>query len=131
MEFSISNTGYTIKLTANFINRDLNVAITGGDVPHIGTVTTYDKEREQKEVVRFPSHDGRFHKDDVLADRLLEKIKDGLPGNCVITTGVHVDYITTEQIHASFGMVDELGEKLKSWISIQDNFEDPIYHKKG
>ncbi len=42
------------------------------------------------------------HKDDVLAQSLLAIIKDELPGNCVITSGVHVDHITNAQIHASF-----------------------------
>ena len=60
--------GYSIQVQVDYIGADLFIQLTGGSHPHIGIVTTYCKENADKQVVRFPSHSGRFHKDDVLAD---------------------------------------------------------------
>ena len=76
------------------------IQLTGGSHPHIGTVTTYCKENADKQVVRFPSHSGRFHKDDVLADVLLEEIAELLPQNCVITSGVMLTVLAKNKLLA-------------------------------
>lgn len=78
-------------------------------------------------MVRFPSHSGRFHKDDVLADVLLEEIAELLPQNCVITSGVHVDGISKEQIAGAFEMTKELASKIGTWLKIE---KSPISHPK-
>lgn len=119
---------YTITLTACLINKDLLLTITGGDVPHIGTVTTYTQETHTTECIRFPSHDGRFHKDDVLATKVLKNIQAALPGNCVITVGVHVNHITPSQIRASFIMVNNLSSQLYTWLTKPHSFTDPVYY---
>lgn len=108
--FKLQQLNFTITITVQHIGRDLLATIIGGDTPHIGTITTFSEGK--KEVVRFPSHDGRFHKDDVLADVLLEKVSEAVPGNIVITSGVHVNHISKEQIAASFSMVQELSEEV-------------------
>lgn len=107
--FTIKKADYEITLKAEWIGNDLLLCLYGGDTPHIGTVTTFSGDTQ---IQRFPSHDGRFHKDDVLAKILLGRIQSIIPGNCVITAGVHVDHISKEQIEASFPMTEELADEL-------------------
>lgn len=114
--FSVTAHGYTMELAADWIGSDLLLRLTGGSHPHIGTVTTYCKETKKKEVTRFPSHSGRFHKDDVLADVLLEEMSELLVQNCTITSGVHVDGISQEQIAGAFDMAHTLGTQLANWM---------------
>lgn len=54
--------------------------------------------------VRFPSHDGRVHKDDVLATMVAQQIKPQITGSCTITAGVHVeDQPGADQCHRGDG----------------------------
>lgn len=122
--FTSEKAGYEISVRAEWIGNDLLLSIFGGDTPHIGTVTTFFCE---KQVQHFPSHDGRYHKDDVLADLLLKVIDAELPGNCVITSGVHVDHISKEQIASSFRMIEEIAIKLSLWIKEHPLAKAPIY----
>lgn len=124
--FISKRTTYEITLKAEWIGNDLLLSLYGGDTPHIGTVTTFSSGEAQ--VQRFPSHDGRFHKDDILAKILLEKIQSIIPGNCVITAGVHVDHISKEQIEASFPMTEELANELVDWISDHRLAKEPLYN---
>lgn len=118
-KFQACAAGYTIHAEVTLIGKDLLIAVTGGDAPHIGTVTTISRDCAS-ETIRFHSHHGRFHKDDVLSEIILAQIKADLPGNCVITAGVHVDYITDEQIKASTGMAEQLGKAILAWLRQTD-----------
>lgn len=124
--FISKRTTYEITLKAEWIGNDLLLSLYGGDTPHIGTVTTFSSGETQ--VQRFPSHDGRFHKDDILAKILLEKIQSIIPGNCVITAGVHVDHISKEQIEVSFPMTEELADELSHWIKEHPLAKEPLYN---
>lgn len=125
--FQATLTGYSIKATVTVIGKDLLIALTGGDTPHIGTVTWLGTAGTS-DSARFPSHHGRFHKDDVLSEALLKQIKPAIPGTCVITAGIHVNGIRNEQIQASFVMVEEIGKTILSWLQTYDfDTEDPIY----
>lgn len=110
-QFKVDQAGFQMSAAVESIGQDLLVKLTGGDHPHIGTISTYHKDGAM-EVLRFPSHSGRYHKDDVLAEVLFKEISDQLPGNLVITSGVHIDGITKEQIAASFKMAETLGKEL-------------------
>ncbi|MDN6641168.1 MAG: amino acid decarboxylase [Tetragenococcus sp.] len=127
--FQITAANFTMTLEVKIISKDLLVTLTGGHTPHIGTVTTVTKETTCQ-TIRFPSHDGRFHKDDALTEIILRMIQPDLPGSCTITAGVHVNGISQEQIEASFTMAEKLGEKLRNWLQ-ETSFDvaDPIYKK--
>lgn len=128
--FEVTDYGYSIQAQVDYIGADLFIQLTGGSHPHIGTVTTYCKENADKQVVRFPSHSGRFHKDDVLADVLLEEIAELLPQNCVITSGIHVDGISKEQIVGAFEMTKEIGSKIATWLKEEKSpTSKPKYQK--
>lgn len=117
--FQATAEGFTIKVIVQVIGKDLLIALTGGDAPHIGTVTWAAKDTPS-ETTRFPSHHGRFHKDDALSTIVLEHISSLLPGNCVITAGVHVNGITKEQIKASFRLADKIGQEIQAWLPTVD-----------
>lgn len=130
MEFSVTEENYTMTAIVSVIGQDLLISIIGGNSPHIGTVTTFGKETTS-ETMRFPSHDGRFHKDDILSDEIANEINDVLPGNCVITSGVHVDGITKKQIAVSSQMASKLGQEILNWLKKSDitaSFSKPRYY---
>jgi len=116
MNFSVTKEHYTINAQVNIIGFDMIINITGGDTPHIGTVTTLTKNTDLQ-TIRYPSHDGRFHKDDILAIKVGEIIKPLLPASCTITSGVHVNHISQKQIDVSSDMAENLGHQIKSWLS--------------
>lgn len=125
--FQSSQVGYTITAEVAVIGKDLSIALTGGDTPHIGTIT-WVRNDGTWDTTRFPSHHGRFHKDDVLSDILIKQIQPFLSGNCVITAGVHVNDITKEQIQASFSMTEEIGKGLADWLKSYDfGDNEPVY----
>jgi len=128
MQFSTTQENYTMTAKIEVIGKDLFIAVTGGDNPHIGTVTTLTKDTEMQ-TIRYPSHDGRFHKDDVLAIRIGKIIKNNLPGSCTITAGIHVNHISKKQIMVSSAMAQDLGEQINHWLE-QTDFEiaAPIYY---
>lgn len=123
-QFMITKENYTMKADVSVIGKDLLIEITGGDNPHIGTVTTLSADTEMK-TARFPSHDGRFHKDDVLARRIGQIIQAQLPGSCTITAGVHVNHISKKQIMVSGSMASDLGQQILDWIGKTD-FDVPV-----
>ncbi len=128
MKFSITQENYTMDAKVEVVGKDLFIEVTGGDNPHIGTVTTLTKDTELQ-TVRFPSHDGRFHKDDVLAVRIGKMIQASLPGSCTITAGVHVNHISKKQIFASSDMSKNLGQQILDWLEKTDfDSSDPIYY---
>ncbi|TGD22901.1 amino acid decarboxylase [Companilactobacillus suantsaicola] len=129
MKFSITEENYTMVANVEVIGKDLFIAITGGDNPHIGTVTTLTKDSDLQ-TIRYPSHDGRFHKDDVLAKRVGKVIQSQLPGSCTITAGVHVNHISKKQIAVSSSMAQNLGEQIKTWLQTTDfDVPAPIYYR--
>ncbi|WP_265459884.1 amino acid decarboxylase [Enterococcus sp. HY326] len=127
--FSTSELGLTISAEVTIIGKDLLIKISGGDTPHIGTVTTLSKTAAI-ETRCFPSHDGRLHKDDVLALIVAKKIQPLLPGTCVITAGVHVNKITSDQIVAASKITQQLAEEIANWITKFDfTTPEPIYYQ--
>jgi len=128
MKFSITQENYTMIANVEAIGKDLLIKIIGGDTPHIGTVTTLTRTTDL-ETVRYPSHDGRLHKDDVLAIRIGKIIQSDLPGSCTIIAGVHVNHISKKQIMVSAMMSKSLGEQIKNWLEKTEfNILEPVYY---
>lgn len=127
-QFNVTQENYTMTADVSVVGKDLFIKVTGGDTPHIGTVTTLTKTTELQ-TIRYPSHDSRFHKDDVLAVRIAKIIQADLPGSCTITAGVHVNHISKKQIMVSSQMAKNLGEQIQSWIR-ETNFDapEPVYY---
>lgn len=126
--FKVTETGYTIQGQTILENKDLIVHITGGNVPHLGVIVSYDCKKDKVDEIRYYSHNNHDHKDFYLAERFVKDIKDSLPGSLCVTAGVHVDGITKEQISAAFTMMDELADQTKAWLkTLPKDFVDPQY----
>ncbi|WP_167630686.1 amino acid decarboxylase [Listeria valentina] len=127
-EFSISQENFTMQADVQIIEKDILIILTGGTNPHIGTITTRQMNGQIQNTA-FPSHDGRFHKDDILARTVIQKISSLLVGNLVVTSGIHVNHISKKQIQASFEMAAILGEQIADWLKDYDfeKVEPPIY----
>lgn len=127
-KFEVTKEGYSIMAETKMIGNDLLIIITGGTDLHIGDVTVGTKNTELQ-TIQFPSHDGRFHKDNLLSERIFKMIQNELSGSVTLLAGVHVDHITQAQINASFKMADDLGNQIKQWImSISPIEKNPIYY---
>jgi hypothetical protein len=114
--FITTQKNYTITADLRQIGTDLLITVTGGDNPHIGVVTTLTKQTKI-ETVRYPSHDGRFHKDDFISRRIAQRIQAHLIGSATILAGVHVNQITQNQIAASAPMSDQLAGEICEWLA--------------
>lgn len=126
--FRAEKAGYSIVAEIKVVNADLLISLTGGDLPHLGGVVTYDIKADKVEKVYFASHDGRKHKDIFLAEKFMQNIKSKLPGNACITAGVHINGITKEQIDASYEMCDELTNQVANWLKNDAiNIQTPEY----
>ena len=126
--FKVKKDGYSIVADITVVNADLLVSLTGGDLPHLGGVVTYDIKADKIEKVYFASHDGRKHKDIFLAEKFMQSIKSKLPGNACVTAGVHINGITKEQIDASYEMCDELAKQVTVWLKNNTiNIQKPKY----
>ncbi|MDN7144735.1 amino acid decarboxylase [Liquorilactobacillus mali] len=115
---SETSAGYTITAKVTLINRDLMIVVTGGDFDHIGTITTIASNM-QLQTIRFPSHDGRLHQDHYISERIASGLKEILPGNCVVSAGVHVNQISKHQIAVAVPMAVKLVQQIKDWLQHQ------------
>ncbi|MFB9769661.1 prenylated flavin chaperone LpdD [Lactiplantibacillus modestisalitolerans] len=113
--FTTQQAGYQMTATLTVIGFDLLIVVTGGSNPHIGDVTTLTATTAPT-TVRFPSHDGRLHKDDFISKRLAKRIQPVLTGSCTITAGVHVNQISRAQIAAAAPMTDALSRQIIAWL---------------
>ncbi|KRN28643.1 hypothetical protein IV38_GL000844 [Lactobacillus selangorensis] len=130
-QFSVTQENYTIAVAAQFVGPDLLLVITGGDHPHLGDVTVISSEDDMA-TLRLASHDGRKHKDNLVAERIAPQIKDNLPGKCVLTAGIHVDHISQAQIDASFTMADTLAQQINAWLEAQHfDIKPPVYYSNS
>ncbi|MDV7756870.1 prenylated flavin chaperone LpdD [Liquorilactobacillus mali] len=120
LHFTTSATaaGYTITAKVTLINRDLMIVVTGGDFDHIGAITTIASNMELQ-TIRFPSHDGRLHQDHYISERVAAELKEILPGNCVVSAGVHVNQISKHQIASAVPMAVQLARQVKDWLQHQ------------
>ncbi|WP_407887943.1 amino acid decarboxylase [Levilactobacillus sp. N40-8-2] len=116
--FSVTRENYTIDADVTVIGKDLLIVVTGGSNPHIGDVTTLTRDTAMQ-TIKYPSHDGRFHKDNFVGERVAKVIQPVLPGSCTVTAGIHVNQITKAQIAASAPMGEDLGHQIVAWLDQQ------------
>lgn len=130
MKFSVEKENYSMTADVQVIGNDILIVLTGGDNPHVGAVTTLTADSDIQ-TIKYPSHDGRFHKDGVLGERIAKTIQPELPGSCTITSGIHVNHISKKQIMVSDSMAKDLGQQILDWLSKTDfNAAKPIYYSK-
>lgn len=112
--FSATKDSLTIKIELQLINNDIIMMITGGDEPHIGSVTTFSKGISQ--TTCFLCDNGKRHKDHIISEKILDMITPFIYGNCVITAGIHIDHISSQQITDSYLLAENLGNSIVQWL---------------
>ncbi|KRO09582.1 hypothetical protein IV59_GL000543 [Paucilactobacillus hokkaidonensis] len=104
-------------------NQDVLIQLIGGDVPHYGVVMSIDNTGNT-ETIRLPSRPGHVHQEKILIEQVAGAIKPVLQNNAIIVSGMHVNDISTEQMHAAIPMAQKLGARLAVWL--KQNPVDPL-----
>lgn len=115
-ELSIEKGRIKISVKAFLVGEDLCVIISGGDSPHIGCVTLSVPRPSLSDLNKNSSTTSILnllgHKDDEAAKYVSHKLSSRLNKNVVVTCGIHVDNITSEEIEITLGLLKELTDIL-------------------
>jgi hypothetical protein len=110
-----------IDLKAITVGEDLCVIVSGGNRPHIGCATlsvprpSLEDERRNSATTSVLNLLG--HKDDEAARYISHALSSKLNKNVVVTCGIHVDDITTEEIVVTLQLIQELtGALIEKYI---------------
>lgn len=101
-----------VNLKAFAIGKDLCVIISGGDIPHIGSVTlsiprpSLSDSNERSATTSVLNLLG--HKDDEVARYVSHTLSSKLNKNVVVTCGIHVNNITAEEIDVVVDILKQL-----------------------
>lgn len=104
MEFHIrTDEGeYEVEAHVRSIGRDLLVAVSGGEEPHIGAVAMAQPRPSLKEPRRTSATASVFcypgHKEDDLAKHAAERLAAAFNTRVVVTAGIHWDNLSEEGI---------------------------------
>ncbi|MFW5490379.1 MAG: hypothetical protein ACNI3A_18465 [Desulfovibrio sp.] len=115
---------HTVRLDALAVGRDINVVISGGDVPHIGGVamSVYGPDLHQSE--RMTSTEQMLsvqgHKEAELAKDVARQLARRYSCTVAVACGIHVDGAAPEDIAGILEVVQSLVEKLKDSRSGRD-----------
>lgn len=105
-----------INIKAITIGEDLIVIISGGDSPHIGCVTlsTPRPSLSDARVISATTSVLNLlgHKDDEVGRYVSHELSSRLNKNVVVTCGIHIDNITSEEIKITINLIKELTEIL-------------------
>ena len=105
-----------INMKAITIGEDLIVIISGGDSPHIGCVTLSTPRPSLLDPKVISSTTSVLnlvgHKDDEAARYVSNELSYKLNKNVVVTCGIHIDNITSEEIEITLKLIMELTEAL-------------------
>lgn len=93
-------------LTAYYMGEDLCVLITGGDRPHLGTITA-GARLEPIQTVQLQNH-----KEFYITEEIAVRLRKQFAGNFVVCCGAHWDNITKEEIKLVNQLTEELGAEL-------------------
>jgi len=100
---------------------DLLLAIWGGDSPHIGAVSIGIPRASLDDSSRLSSTISSYsfigHKDDILGNKCADLFAKSLDKNIVVTTGIHYDKISREDIKY---IVDEIMNRCQEIINNLD-----------
>lgn len=110
-EIQKSSGRISVELQALAMGPDLNIAITGGDRPHLGAVAISSAAQGAANhgigysavTVPLPGH-----REDILARWAALALSEQLSLNCIVACGIHVDGITGDEIEEVTKLVHEL-----------------------
>lgn len=115
-EFTLEKGRIKVNLKAFTIGEDLCVIISGGDSPHIGCVTlsiprpSLSDSNNNSATTSIMNLLG--HKDDEAAKYVSHTLSSKLNKNVVVTCGIHVDKITSQEIKDVISLLKQLTDML-------------------
>lgn len=112
--FTEQAAGYEMQLTLTRQSQDVLLTLTGGDVSHYGVVTAVGSDGLH--TIALPSRPGHVHQEGVLTETIAKILQPVLQGNAIITGGMHVNNISSVQMHAAFAMTKALGQQAHDWL---------------
>lgn len=131
VRFNVTKENYTMTAEVRTVGPDLTITVTGGDNPHVGTITAIT-DGTDFQTIQYPSHDGRLHKDNFISERIARQIQHHLTGSATVMAGVHVNHITKKQIAAAAPMSDNLAKQINDWLQQHPiEVKQPIYYGKN
>ena len=95
-----------LRMTAQFLGRDLSVTLSGGDRPHIGAVALAGPRRPASALQR-PGH-----REGELAQRIAGALAAEFHVAVAVSCGVHLDEILPGEIRDVLEMAEELTREL-------------------
>ncbi len=108
-----------VLVDAKFIGPDIVVMLWGGDCPHIGSVAVsvpYQRAGEDNNRATTSVYNFIGHMDDELSKMLSEKITTVFNIKAVVTAGVHLNNISSEDIAEIRNNTEKVCSMLLSWL---------------
>jgi hypothetical protein len=116
LRFRTEEGRYDLEASAQWIGKDLLVAIWGGERPHIGAVALAQPRPSLKDPDRTSSTASVFcvvgHKEDALVKKASEFLSAALNTRVVAAAGVHWENLDEEGIRRILQNVDSLLEQI-------------------
>jgi len=95
-----------LTLDAYFMGEDLVVLISGGDRPHLGTITA-GARLEPLQTVQLQTH-----KEFYITEEIAVQLRKEFAGNFAICCGAHLDNIDKEEIKMMTALSIRMGKEL-------------------
>jgi gallate decarboxylase subunit D len=115
-EFNLERDRIKLNMKAFLIGEDLCVIISGGESPHIGCVTISVPRPSLSDASVVSATTSVLnlvgHKDDEVARVVSNDLSSKLNKTVVVTCGIHLDYITQEEINITIELIKEFTNKL-------------------
>lgn len=115
-DFTLEKGRIKVNLKAFTIGEDLCVILSGGDSPHIGCVTLSIPRPSLSDLNNNSATTSVMnligHKDDEAAKYVSHILSSKLNKNVVVTCGIHVDKITSEEIKDVISLLKKLTDML-------------------
>jgi hypothetical protein len=93
-------------LDAYYMGKDLVVMISGGDQPHLGTITA-GARLEPLQTVQLQNH-----KEFYITEEIAVRLRKQFRGNFAICCGTHLDNVSKEEINVMTDLSIQLGLEL-------------------
>lgn len=120
---SLSAGRITVEATVVRAGGDLCIVLTGGDRPHIGTVTLSVARPSLADSARTSATTSVLnltgHKDGEAAQYLSQRLAAALGATVVVTGGIHVDDIRPDEIKTVLHLVDRLTTALVDLLTAE------------
>lgn len=111
------NKEFCIHAEVRIVGEDLCVLVTGGEKPHIGSVSISQPRPSLNDSQKISSTTSTFnfigHKDDAVGNMFAQELSAAFNRNTVVLCGIHVDELTSQGIHQLLELSRQLLDQVK------------------